>query len=110
MIWMARSASDQWEKGKPKSAGVVVAKTMTLCRSSGGKSPRSTAAREVCQAREALGGEALSPLADRGGVAGELLGYLLVGGTVGLPAAQDKSATKGLRLRRRMGVDDLLQL
>ena len=72
---------------KPKSAGLVVASTMTLCRSAGGKSPRCTTARAVGQAIEALGGEALPPLADGARVAGELLRHLFIRGAIGLSTA-----------------------
>ncbi len=106
---MARSSSDQCEIGRPNSDGLVVARTTTLCRSSGGKSPRSTAAREVSQAVETVVGEAGSPLADRGRVAAELGGDGLVGRAIRLATAEDETTAKGLRLGGRVGVDDLVE-
>src|SRR6516165_12602363 len=106
---MAKSANDQCEMGRPSSAGLVVANTTTLCRSSGGKSPRSAAAREVGQAIQAFCGEAFSPLADRVGIATEFFGHHLVGRTVGLTAAQDDAAPKGLTLRRTVGMSNLFR-
>src|SRR5581483_10845572 len=107
---MARSSSDQCETGRPSSAGLVVASTMTLCRSSGGKSPRSTAARKVGQAVQALGGEACSPLAHRTGIAVQFPGHLVIGGAVALAAAEDEAAAKGLSLWGRVGVSSLAEL
>src|SRR5262249_648906 len=107
---MAKSSSDQCENGRPSSGGLVVARTMTLCRSSGGKSPRGTAAREVSQAVETLGGKACSPLAHRAGITVEFPGHLLVGGAVALATAQDDAAAKGLSLWGRAGVGHLLEL
>src|SRR3954454_10503539 len=107
---MARSSSDQCENGRPNSAGLVVASTTTLWRSSGGKSPRGAAAREVGQAVEAAGGEPPPPLAHGAGVAGEFLGHLLVGGAVTLAAAEDEAAAKGLGLWGRVGVGHLPEL
>src|SRR5262245_53257095 len=101
---MAKSSNEQCEIRRPNSAGLVVASTRTLCRSCGGKSPRSTAARQVGQAVEAPGGEAGSPLAHRAGVAVQFPGHLLIGGAVGLAAAQDEAAAKGLRLGGGVGV------
>src|SRR5690242_17311291 len=106
---MARSSSDQCDIGKPKSAGLVVASTRTLCRSSGGKSPRGTAAREVGQAVEAFRGEAGSPLAHRAGVTAELPGHRVIGGAVALATAEEDSAAKGLRLGGGVGVGHLLE-
>ena len=107
---MARSSSDQCAIGKPNSAGLVVARTRILCRSSGGKSPRSTAAREIGQTVEAAAGEAASPLADCSGVAVEFLGHLPIGRAVALATAKDEAAAKGLGLRGGVGVGDLLEL
>src|SRR5579884_2063311 len=108
-MWRARSSSDQCEKGKPNSAGLVVASTMTLCWSSGGKSPRRTAAREVGQAGETVGGEAHSPLADRARIAAELRSDLSVAGAIGLATTENEPTAKSPRLRGGMGGDDALE-
>src|SRR5262249_5641249 len=110
MIWMARSSSDQCEKDSPRSAGFVVASTRTLCRSSGGKSARGPAARQVDQTVETAGREALPPFADGAGVAAEFAGDLPVGGAVGLPAAKDKATAERLCLWRGVGVGRLGEL
>src|SRR6516162_3928425 len=107
---MARSSSDQCDIGRPNSAGRVVASTRTLCRSSGAKSPQGTAARELGQAVEALGGEARSPLAHGAGVAVEFPRHLVIGGAVAAATAEDDPAAEGLRLRGGMGVGHLLEL
>src|SRR5207249_3539875 len=107
-IRIAKSSNDQWEIGNPRSAGLVVANTTTLCRSSGGKSPRSTAARKVGQALETLGGEACPPLAHRARITTECLGNLIIGRPVRLTTVEDKAAAKGLSLGRRVGIGNLL--
>src|SRR6516162_7581177 len=107
---MARSSSDQCEIGRPRSAGLVVARTRTLCRSSGGKSPRGTAAREVGQAVEAVPGEARPPLADGGRVAAELGGDVLVRRAVGFGATQDEAAAKSPGLGGGVSVAEFLQV
>src|SRR5262245_15568340 len=101
---MARSSSDQCESDSPRSAGLVVASTRTLCRSSGGKSAGCPAAWQVGQALEAVGREALPPFADGAGVATEFAGDAPVGGEIGSPAAEDDAATERLGLRGGMGV------
>src|SRR5262249_36749689 len=52
------------EVGTPTSAGGVVARTRTLCRSSGGKSGWAAAARAVSEALQAVPLEAPPPLRD----------------------------------------------
>src|SRR4029079_4024460 len=86
------------------------ANTMILCRSSGGKSPRGTAAREVGQASKPSSDEARPPLAHRAGVAGEFRGHLFVGGAVGLAAAEDEATAERLSLGGGMGVGDPVEL
>ena len=103
---MARSSRDQWETGVPASAGLVVASTSTLCRSSGGKSDRSAAAREVVEALQAMLLEAPPPAGDRVGVALQFGPHLQVGGFVGLGATQNESGPEGEPLGRRTGLDE----
>src|SRR6266542_3233821 len=95
---MAKSSSDQCENGRPNSAGLVVASTTTLCRSSGGKSPRSTAAREVGQALEPSAGEAGTPPAPRARIGSEILRHLPGGWAGALARTPDDAAAKGLGL------------
>src|SRR5262249_28044492 len=82
-MWWARSSSDQCEVGTPTLAGLVVARTRTLCRSSGGKSGRAAAPGEVCQTSKALAVEAAPPLGNGAGPAAEFGRDLRIGGRLG---------------------------
>ena len=64
-------------------------------RSEGGKAPGSAGARGVLQAFEALGGEPLSPLANRVAITVEFVGNLLVGGLVRVGRPQNDAAAEG---------------
>src|SRR5439155_22041845 len=103
-MWKARSSSDQCEAGTPTSRGLVVARTRTLWRSSGGRGGRAAAAREVVEALEALAAEAPAPLGDGVGGAAQGGGDLLVGGLVGPGAAEDEAGAEGEGLGRGVGV------
>ena len=80
----AKSSRDQCETGVPASAGLVVARTRTLWRSSGGKSPWPARPRAVLQPLQALRAEALAPARNRVGVTAEFGGHLGVGDTDGV--------------------------
>src|ERR1700693_5535691 len=76
----------------------------TLWRSSGGKSDRAAAAGEVTKAVEAAAAEAPAPLRDGAGVAAQFGGYVVVGGLVGLGAAEDEAGAEGEGLSRGVSV------
>src|SRR6266404_8806385 len=107
---VARSSSDQCETGVPVSAGLVVARTRTLWRSSGGKSGRAAAAWQVVQAVEALLAEAAPPAGDGGGVTGEFGGHLVVGGLGVAGAVEDDAGAEGQALRRGAGMGQVLEV
>src|SRR5579864_5913984 len=107
---MARSSRDQCDMGKPRSAGLVVASTTTLCRSSGGKRPRSAATRQVDQALKPLDSKACSPLANRVGIASKFLGNRVIGWTAELGTVEDEAAAKSSSLWRGMSMGDLFEL
>jgi len=86
-----------------------VASTSTLCRSSGGKSGRAAAAGQVAQAAEAMAVEAPPPAGDGVGVAAEFVGDLVVGGLVGLGAAEDEAGAEGEALGGGAGANQLLE-
>src|SRR5579862_7003531 len=86
------------------SAGRVVARMTTLWRSSGGKSGRAAAAGEVAKAAEAAAAEAPAPLGDGAGIAAQFGGDLVVGGLVGLGAAEDEAGAEGEGLGRGVSV------
>src|SRR5258708_35690795 len=106
---VARSSSDQWETGVPASGGLVVARTRTLWRSSGGKSGRTGAAREVVEHLEAVALETPPPLGDGIAVAAQFLGDVVVAWLVGLGAAEHQARPEGQALGRGAGVGQLLQ-
>jgi hypothetical protein len=106
---VASSSSDQWDTGVPASAGLVVARTRTLWRSSGGKSGRAAAAGQVVQASQTLSQETLPPARYRGRMAAQRGGDLVVGGSVGLGTAENKACPKSQPLGAGAGADQLLE-
>ena len=76
----------------------------TLWRSSGGKSDRAAAAGEVAKAVEATAAEAPAPFGDGAGVAAQFGGDLVIGGLVGLGAAEDEAGAEGEGLSRGVSV------
>src|SRR3954451_18568312 len=97
-MWKARSSRDQCDAGTPTSAGLVVARTKTRWRSSGGKSGRAAAAGQVGQAGQAPPPEAAAPLGDGVGVAAQLGGDVVVAGDAGVEAgvaAEDEAGAEG---------------
>src|SRR6516162_8546986 len=106
----ARSSSDQRAAGTPTVRGSVVARTRTLWRSAGGKGGGPAAARQVVQAVEAQAAEAPAPLGDGLGGAAEFGGDRLVGGFVGLSAAEDEACAEGEGLGGGVGVGQALEV
>src|SRR3954471_12897382 len=97
-MWKARSSRDQGDAGTPTSAGLVVARTKTRWRSSGGKSGRAAATGQVGQAGQAPPPEAAAPLGDGVGVAAQLGGDVVVAGDAGIVAgvaAEDEAGAEG---------------
>src|SRR4051794_3473383 len=97
-MWKARSSRDQCDAGTPTSAGLVVARTKTRWRSSGGKSGRAAAAGQVGQAGQAPPPEAAAPLGDGVGVAAQFSGDVVVAGDAGVEAgvaAEDEAGAGG---------------
>src|ERR1700683_1301989 len=97
---VAKSSKDQCETGGSASWGLVVTRTKTLGRSSGGKSPRSARAREIVQAFQALALKAVTPLRDGVGVATQFGSHVVVAGDVWAVAAEDQAGAKGHSLGR----------
>src|SRR5947209_4015380 len=96
---VAKSSSDQWETGVSASAGLVVARTRTWCRSSGGKSGRAAAAGQVVQAVQAPPSEAAAPTRDGLGMATESGGNVVVARLGVLGTLQDDAGAEGQALR-----------
>src|SRR5271163_3836130 len=107
---VARSSNDQCETGVPASAGLVVASTRTLWRSSGGKSPRSARPREIKETLQPLLAEAVAPARDGVGVATKLGGDVVVAWHAGLSAAENEARPESEPLRRGTGIDQPMQL
>src|SRR5262249_2292570 len=107
---VARSVSDQCEIGTPASAGSWVARTTTLCRSSGGKSGRAATTRAVVQAVQAVLGEAPTPLADPVGIAAEFGRHVPVLRGAGFGTQQDQAGTEGQALWAGAGVSEGVQV
>ena len=62
------------------------------------------------QALQAVGGEALPPLADGVAVAAQLGGDVPIGGAIVRGGAEDDATAEGQRLRRGAGADEGLEL
>src|SRR5262249_7250440 len=101
--------SDQCETGTATSAGLVVARTRTWWRSSGGKSPRPAAPREVTQTHEAVAGEAGPPACHGVGGTVVFVGDAEGGGGVRLGGAQDETRAEGEALGGEAGVGNLVE-
>src|SRR5205823_5336188 len=96
----AKSSSDQCVVGSPCSAGGVVARHITLCRSSGGKSSGAARAWEILQALQPLAMEASSPLGDGVGITVQIRRHTLIGRLVVLDAADNDACAESEGLRR----------
>src|SRR6266516_1780694 len=92
------------------SAGVVVARTRTLWRSSGGKSGRAAAAGLVGEAGEAVALEAAAPLGDGAGVAAKFVGDVVIAWDASAGgAAEDDTGAEGEALGGGGGVGQALE-
>jgi hypothetical protein len=102
----ARSSRLQRVAGRSCASVLLVARLTTARSSSGGKAPGSAGAGCVLKALEAVGGEALSPLADGMAVAAQFVGDLLIGRPVVAGGVEDEAAAKGHGLGRGPGADE----
>src|SRR5947209_2399765 len=87
--WRLQELSGVWW-----SSVLLLASVRTRSRSSGGKAPGSPGARGVLQAGQAVGHEALPPLADGVAVAAEFHRNVLVGRIIGLGGPQDDATAE----------------
>ena len=91
-------------------AGVRVAIAITSRRAEWGKAPRSTRARRIVQATEALRQRATAPTAHGMAVAVEILGHLKIRRAVRCRRPEDQPATKDQGLWGGMGAHDRCQM
>ena len=106
----ARSSRLQRVAGWSCASVLVVARLTTWSRSSGGKAPGAAGAGGVAEAAQAVGGEALAPLADGVAVAVEFGGDGLVGGPVRGRGPEDEAAAQGQGLGGGAGPDQGFEL
>ena len=99
-ISKAMSSRRQDVSGCWWSSVVRPASAMTWSRSEGGKVPGSARTWSVLKAGPPAGDVAFAPLTHSMAVAVESVGYLLVGGLLGLCGRQDDPAAEHQRLRR----------
>src|ERR1043165_4328980 len=106
----ASSSRLQRESGLWLSEVLLLARTMTPRRSSGGKLPGPAGSGGVLESGQSVLGEALAPLADGVAVAAQLGGDLLVGRLVVSCGEQDDAAAEGQGLGRGAGAGQRFEL